>query len=252
MVKEEKIKEVEELKKLMDDHSVIGLLDMHKLPSRQFQMMKKKLGETTVLKMSKKSLLILAMKGLNKNGIGEFEKLVPQQPALILSKTEPFKFYKMIGALKSSAFAKEGDITPRDIIVEAGPTSLPPGPAISELTKVGIPAGVEEGRIVVKKTATVAKKGDTISKPLAATLRKLKIEPIEIGLNVVAFYENGTVYPKDVLNLVNIYPEQLKHAISQALNLSISICYPTSGNIKYLLTKAYAHARALENLGGVK
>ncbi|MHA1742869.1 MAG: 50S ribosomal protein L10, partial [Candidatus Heimdallarchaeota archaeon] len=61
MVREEKIKEVEELKKMIESYPVIGLLDIFKLPSRQFQEIRKKLRGKSLIKIVKKSLLKLAI-----------------------------------------------------------------------------------------------------------------------------------------------------------------------------------------------
>ncbi|MDI6798470.1 MAG: 50S ribosomal protein L10 [Candidatus Aenigmarchaeota archaeon] len=248
MVRDEKIREVEELKKLIEKYPVIGVIDMFKLPSKQLQEIKKKISGKTMIKMSKKSMIKLAIKNAKKENISKLEELIPQQPALVFTTLEPFKFYKMISQLKSPSPAKEGDIAISDILVSAGPTSLLPGPVISELSKAGIPAGVEEGKVAVKKDVVVAKKGEKIKKELASVLRKLGIEPMEVSLNVVAIYENGSVYDKDVLNLVNVYPEKIGEAFNRALNLSVNISYPTKENIKFLLVKAFNSAKALRNL----
>lgn len=253
MVREKKLKAVEEMKKIIEKYPVIGILDMHKLPAKQLQEIKKRLRGKAFIIMTKKSTLTHAIRNSNKEKITELEKFIPLQPALIFTETEPFKFYSIVDKLKSFSFAKEGDVTEEEITLTAGPTSLLPGPAISEFSKLGISVGVEEGKIAIKKDKIVAKKGDVISKELASVLRKLRIEPIKIGLNVVVLYYNGIIYTKDVLNLVNIYPEKLKEAFNQALNLSVAICYPTKENINYLLAKAFNNAKALESkIGGVK
>lgn len=252
MVREEKVKEVEELRKTIDSYPIIGILDMFKLPSRQLQEIQKKIRGKALIKMTKKSLLKLAIKNSTKQKIQELEKTIPQQPAIVFTELEPFKFYVTVDKMKSPAAAKEGDVAPSDISVSAGPTSLLPGPAISELTKAGIPAGVEEGKIAVKKDVVVARKGERISKDLAGALRKLNIEPMEVGLNIVAIYENGMIYGKEALDFVNIFPEKLKEGFSQALNLSVAICYPTKDNIKFLLAKAFNSAAAVESkIGGM-
>ena len=251
MVREEKIKKIEELKKLIEESPVIGLLNMHKLPSKQLQEIKKKIRKDATIKMSKKSLIKFAIKLTQKKNMDELEKLIPQEPAIFFTKMDPFKFYSMIGKLKSPTFAKTGDVAQTDIKISAGPTNLLPGPAISELTRAGIPVGVEEGKIAIKKDVVVVKAGEKFSEQLAPALKKLGIEPMLIGLNIVAIYD-GSVYTKDVLNLVNVYPEKIKEAFNQALNLSVSICYPTKENIQYLLVKAFNAAKVIENLGGVK
>jgi large subunit ribosomal protein L10 len=252
MVKEEKIKEVEELKSLINSYSVICILEMFKLPSRQLQEIQKKIRGKALIRMTKKSLLKLAIKGSTKQKIQELEKMIPQQPAVVFTELEPFKFYLMTEKMKSPAMAREGDIAPNDIVVSAGPTNLLPGPAISELTKAGIPVGVEEGKIAIKKDTVVVRKGEKISKQLAAALRKLNIEPMEVGLNIVTIYNNGMIYDKEDLKLVDVFPEKIKDAYKEALNLSVAIGYPTKDNIKFLLVKAFNSAKAIESkIGGM-
>jgi large subunit ribosomal protein L10 len=251
MVKEEKIKAVEELRKMIDDSPVVGIIDMSKLPSRQLQEIRKRVRNEAVIKTIKKSILDYAVKQSSKEKIQELEKIMPKQPAIVFTKQGAFKFYSIIDSLKFPTFAKENDIAPNDVMVSAGPTSLLAGPAISELTKAGIPAGVEEGKIAVKKDVVVVKKGGKISKDLANAFRKLGIQPIFVGLNIVGLYDNGQIYTKDSLDLVKTFPEKLVVAHQNAMNLSVFICYPTKDNIKFLLAKAFNSAKAIESkIGG--
>lgn len=254
MVKEEKLKAVEELKKLLEEYPVIGILDMYKHPSKQLQEIRKKLRGKAIIKVTKKSILVRAIRSVNKEKLSELEKFIPSQPAILFTNSEPLKFYLFLNTLKPTAFAREGDVVEEDITVHAGPTSLLPGPVISELSKVGLVAGVEGGKIVIKKDKVVAKRGDKISKELASVLRKLKIETIKVGLNVVVFFDNGEIYTKEVLTLVGEnYLNRIKQAFSEALNLSVAIGYPTKENVSYLFMKAYQIAKAIENkIGGVK
>jgi len=248
---ESKIREVEEMKKLFEKYSVIGIIDLTKIPTITLQNVKKKAKGQALIKVIKKVVLTRALAAAKeqKRNLGEVEKLIPKQPAIVFTDMDPFKFYAMIDKLRTPAAAKEGDIAPDDIVVSAGPTNLLAGPAISELTKVGIPAGVEEGKITIKKDVVVAKKGSVINKALANALKKLRIEPMKIGLNVVAIYQDGMIYRGEALSLVGEgYLSKIREAYMQALNLSVSIAYPTKENINYLLAKAKLAADALANL----
>jgi len=246
--KERKSSEVEEMKKLFEKYSVVGIIDMFKIPAITMQNVKKKSRGSAIIKMTKRVVLMRALeevKGKRKN-FEQFEKIIPQNAAIVFTDDDPFKFYAMVDKLKTPTAAKEGDIAPSDISVSAGPTNLLAGPAISELTKVGIPAGVEEGKIAIKKDVVVAKKGSAFNKALANALKKLGIEPMQIGLNIIAIYQNGMIYGKEALSLVGEgYLNKIREAFTQALNLSVSIGYPTKANISYLLAKAKLHADAL-------
>lgn len=250
MKKEAKMKLVEELNNLMNSYSTIGFIDMKKMPTKQFQDMKKAFGEDVIIKITKKNAIKFAMRKLNKENVGEVEKSIPLQPGLVITKLSPFDFYKKANQLKSTTYAKEGDVAQWNIEVKKGPTELLPGPAISEFAKVKIPVGVEGGKIAVKKDIIVAKKGDVISSDLASILRKIKVQAAEVKMNIVILHQNGEVYTQEILRMVDEYPERVKEAFNQALNLSIAIGYPTKENIGYLLSKAYHSAQALEKIGG--
>jgi len=250
MKKEEKMKLVEELSSLMNSYPTIGFVDMKKMPTKQFQDIKRVFGEDAVIKVTKKTAVKFAMRKLKKENINELEKNIPLQPGLVITKLSPFDFYRKVNELKSTTYAKEGDTAQWDIEVKKGPTDLLPGPAISEFAKVKIPAGVEGGKIAVKKDTVVAKKGDVISGDLANILRKVKVKAAEVKMNVVILHQNGEIYTQEILKLVEEYPEKVKEAFNQALNLSIAIGYPTKENIGYLLSKAYHSAQALEKIGG--
>ena len=249
MKKEEKIQEAKELEELIKKHSTIAILDIYKLPSKQLQEIRKKLRDVALIKIIKKSVLIHSIENLEEGK--KLEELLPRQPGIILTNLEPFKLYLTVSKLKSKTFAKAGDVINSDIIIPAGPTGLSPGPVISEFGKLKIPVGIEKGKIVVKKDTLVAKKGDVVTKELASILRKLKIEPIEIGLNIVAIFGDGRIFTKDVLELVGEKTiKKVIEAYRNALNLSVAIGYPTKENIKYLFMKAYQIANKLKNIIG--
>ena len=256
MVKEEKIQKVEALKKVIESYRLAGIVEMHKMPSAQLQEIRRGLrmefGGDVLILMVKKSALKFAIDRIGKNELKRLEDYIGGQPAIILSNIGAFKLYSWLSRLKFPSFAKEGDIAPHDIDVHAGPTSLMPGPVISEFQRVGIAAGIEEGKIAIKKDKTVVKSGESISGPLSNVLRKLNIKPMEITLNVIVLLEAGQLYPKDVLELVETFPLKLPVAFNNALNLSVSIAYPTRENINLLLAKCYNAAIAIQSISTVK
>ncbi len=231
------------VKKDMENYSVIGMLDMYKLPARQLQQIRTKLIGKAVIKMVKKSLIKMALEESKRQGISDLDPHIGIEPALLLSNSDPFELARLIEDSKSSAFAKEGDMAPRDINISAGPTSLKPGPVIGELQRVKIPAGVEGDKIVIRQDVVVAKEGQIIDKNLADVLAKLGIEPVEIGLNLAAIWENGIIYKKGLLFIPKEkYLEDLKVCYSNAFNLALGIGYPTKETVPLLLSKAHQNA----------
>jgi large subunit ribosomal protein L10 len=243
--RKEKIEAVEKLAEMIKSYPVIGVLSLYKTPANALQKIKKELKGKAVIKVSKKSILLLALEKSGKSGLKEF---ITDYPALMLANLDPFRLYLFLQKKKTPASAKPGDIPTKDIEVKAGPTDLPPGPAISTLTKVGLPAKVEAGKIAIMKDKVILKAGEKVSLDLASALQLLKLEPMEIGLNVVVFDENGTVYKKDQLfideeKLLN----DIQLAIQNAFNLSINADYPTKETIGFMLAKAQMQAKSLAN-----
>ena len=136
--------------------------------------------------------------------------------------------------------------------LSSGPTSLSPGPVIGELQKVKIPAGVEGEKIVIKKDTVLAKEGETISQELSDVLLKLNIQPMEIRLNLLAAWEGGVVYDKDILFIPeDYYLNELKAAASRSLSLSIHCRLFTPETIPIMLSQASQEAEALTLAAGI-
>ncbi|MBU5689873.1 MAG: 50S ribosomal protein L10 [Candidatus Aenigmatarchaeota archaeon] len=246
MVKQEKLDAMKEIVENCKKYSVIGIIDMFKLPSKQLQSIRKDLRNQVIIKMYKKKIIQKAFQNLNIENLMKLYDYDPKKPALVFSNTNPFKLYKLFDKSKTPTFAKEGDIAPYDIIIKEGPTKLPAGPAIGELQRAKIPAMVKEGKIHVSKDTVVAKQGTVITAELASLLKKLEIQPMEMGANVLAAWEGGIVFDSSVLAVnEQEYINNLQKAYQNALNLAVGIAYPTKESVKLLIQKAFINAKSL-------
>ncbi|MDI6825896.1 MAG: 50S ribosomal protein L10 [Candidatus Aenigmarchaeota archaeon] len=247
MVSEKKKLDVIAIKQLIEKYPVVGVIDLFKMPSRQLQSIRKNLKEVALIRMCKKRMISLALKEVKgRKNIEKLGELKPKEPALIFSEMDPFKLFKTFKKNKSKGYAKPRDIAPEDITIPAGPTNLLAGPAIGELQRLKIPAMVKEGRIHVREDFLVAKKGEMISDQLANVLKKLDIQPMEIGIDILGLWEGEIVYSKDVLDVdESEYIKDIKNAYINALNLCVNTCYPNKESIKILLQKAYQNGKNL-------
>lgn len=243
MLKHEKPQEVEKIAGLIKQYSVVGILNMHKLPARQMQKIKDSLRGTAVIKMNKKTLLV---KAFEKAGVAELKEKLGGEPALILTNENPFRLYRFIKENRSPAPAKAGDVAPHDIVIPKGPTPLPPGPAISSLQKIGLKTSVQAGKIAVMQDKLAVKAGEKITDDFVNVFNLLKMEPMEIGLDLVYALESGVVYEKNVLDIdQSWYLNELQSCAQGAVNLSVNTGYPTKFTIEMILQKAFVEARAL-------
>ncbi len=245
-ISESKKKVVGELKALIEKYPIIGIINVENLPARQLQKMKTKLRKEMHIRMAKKNLIKEAIKESKRKDIQKLNDHLDGMPALLLTDVNPFKIYKILKDNKSAAAIKAGQATPKDITIPAGPTPFAPGPIIGEFGMLKIKAGIEGGKVAIKEDAHVAKKGDIIKPQLASLLLRLGIEPMEIGLNLTAVYENGEILTGDVLDIdQDAFMAKLMTAASEARNLAVEVAYPAEGIVELLVQKAFRDAKAL-------
>jgi len=237
---------VGEFSKLIEKYKYVGAVNMENLPARTMLKMREQLRGSVLIKMSKRRLLKVALENSKKKNM---DKLVPHlkgMPALIFTEESPFILFKTLKKNKSAAAIKGGQKAPKDIIVPAGPTSFAPGPVIGELGAVGIKSGVENGKVAIKADSMVAHEGDTISPALASILTRLGIEPMEIGLDLIAVYENGEILTKSILDIdEDKYIADITSCARNAFNLAINSAYICSDTITVLVQKSFTEAKNL-------
>ena len=237
------------IQRLILEYPIIAAVNMEGLPAPQLQKMKAQLRGKIELTMTKRRIMKHAIEGIKgkKKNIELIEPYLRGMPALIFTKENPFSLFKTLKKSKTKAPAKAGQIAPFDIIVPKGPTSFMPGPVIGELAELGIKSGVENGKVAIKADSVAVKEGEKISAKAAGILTRLGINPMEVGLNVTAVYENGDIFTAKVLDIdEDKFKADLSKAVSGSFNLAINIGYPTKETINTLIGKAFNDAKALE------
>ncbi|MCD6523168.1 MAG: 50S ribosomal protein L10 [Candidatus Diapherotrites archaeon] len=242
-VAEWKKKAVKELEELIQKYPVIAISSIKGLPASQFQEIRAKLREKAVIKVVKLNLLRIAMENSGKEEVKQLEKYLDGPIAVIFTEMDAFRLFKTLKKNRSKAAAKAGQIAPFDIIVPAGDTGLPPGPALGDLKAAGINARIDGGSIKVMKDSVVAKEGDIITPEVANALNKLGVKPFEIGLDVNAVLDAGVIFTPQVLDISEEETIQnIQNAYMNALNLSVNCAYPTHTSIPHLIAKAFKDA----------
>jgi large subunit ribosomal protein L10 len=244
-----KKKEVEDLKKLIEEYDLVGIVSIANLPSLQFQIMRANLRDSVLIKIARRRLIKLALEGSSKFENPEMKKLLDfaeGQIGLLFTKDDPFKLYKTLKKSRTATFIKAGQVAPKDIVVKEGPTPFAPGAIIGELAQVGVKTGVDKGKVAIKADSVVAKKGDVVSEHLAGVLKRLNILPMEIGLNLLGVFDGEIVYDSEILDVdETAYLSQLTSCASNSYLLSLEIGYPTKENIEAMIGKTYRDSKML-------
>ena len=237
--------EVAEIKKHAKEYTLIGLVDMYGIPAQQVQQIRRNLRGKAVIKVTRNTLIEHALAEIGGDAKG-LTKFISGHSAVIFSNDNPFKLYKQLEKTKTKMAAKAGETAPEDIVVEKGPTSFNPGPIVGELQQAGIPAAIEGGKVKIRETKTIVKKGAVISAKIAGVLIKLDIKPMDVGLALQAAFHEGTIYEPSVLSVDETkLLAQLQLPGQQAFNLSVNAAIPTKETMAPILTKAVREARGL-------
>jgi large subunit ribosomal protein L10 len=219
------------------------MADLSDIPAPQLQKMRQSLRGSAKLKMSRKTLMDLALNDSGKTNVKVLVDHMDGQPALIFTEMNPFKLYKILEGSKTPAPARAGSIAIDDIVVPKGDTGFMPGPILGELQKIGIPAKIEKGKIVITEDKTIVAEGDVISRDVAGMLTRLDIYPMEVGINLKAAYEDETVYTSDVLFIDEDKTiSDVQKAYTQALNLSVNAVVFNSVSTPVIISKAAGEA----------
>lgn len=267
-----KKEKVADLENLINNNEIVGIVNLADIPAPQLQTMRKSLSGKAVIRMSRKNFIKIALDNVDKENIEGLEDYLEGQPAMVFTEMNPFKLFKILEDSKTEAPAKAGAIAPADIVVPAGDTSFPPGPILGELQQAGINAKIDKGSIVVQEDAVVVEEGEPVPKDVADVLTKLEIHPMEVGIDLLAVYEDNTIYTADVLkideeetrtsiatayqNAINLSvfagivnsesaPILIQQAARDAMNLAINANILTSETTDAILSKAYAQAIAI-------
>ncbi len=243
-VPEWKVREVEELLNLIKRYKVVGLADLQGLPCAQMQEIRRKLRGRAVIRVSKNTLIKRAVEkvgGMENRDV--FIKYLRGPNALILTNMNPFELYLTLEKLKIPTSAKPGDIAPKDIVIPAGNTGIPPGPILSVFGRLKIPTKIQEGTIWITKNVTVAKAGEVISQDLASILLKLGIMPLEVGMKLKVVYTDGLILESEDLKLdLEEYRENVSEAYLDALKLGMATALPVPEVLELVVKKAFIEA----------
>jgi large subunit ribosomal protein L10 len=237
--------EIEEIKKNAGKYTLVGLVDMYGIPAAQVQQIRRNLRGKAVIRVTRNTLIAHALGEMGGKVTG-LTKYISGHSAMIFTNDNPFRLFKQLEKTKTKMAAKAGETAPQDIVVEKGPTSFKPGPIVGELQQAGIPAAIEGGKVKIRETRTIVKKGAVISPKVADVMIKLDIKPMDVGLALQAAFYQGDVYEPSVLAIdETAILAQIQLAGQQAFNLSLNAAIPTKDTIAMILTKAVREARVL-------
>jgi large subunit ribosomal protein L10 len=240
LTKQKKIEFVENLAKEIEEMKSVGVADISSIPAKFLLKTKKELDGKVKFVYGRKKLL---MKALEKTKAKELINFLGNQPIILLSNLNALEMNSLIKSNFLKLPAKPGSIAKEDLVVNEGPTTLPAGPALSELKQAGIDAKIVEGKIYIASTKVIVKSGGVIKSNVANALQKLEIFPFEVRISPVAILSEGILFSGEALEITKEkISKEISEKFGKAYAVSIAINYETKYNAKELVVKAVRNA----------
>ncbi len=245
----EKIKTVKELEQLIKNNKTIMVASVKNLPAAKFQEIGKKLRGKAEIRVPKKNLIFKALDSSGKEVVKELKNQINGSVAILFSNMDTFELAAELIKNKSATKAKTGQEAPDDIEVQPGPTDLIPGPAISELGALGIQIQIEKGKINIKESKVIVRKGQKITSNAADVMSKLDIKPFSVGFVPLCAFDSveNKIYLEIKIDREGTLKD-LKLAYGKALPFAVEIGYATPETIKFLIGKAGRQEKAMTKI----
>ena len=236
---------VDEILQLLESYRTVMLVKTYKVKASTINEARKSLRGRAVFKHVKTTLLQKAAERTSSQKLREFLKKYGSSGSIMLvfSNEEPYELQQELRKYSVRLPLSAGDVVDREIIVPAGNTGLPAGPAISSLNEVGLPTRIETGSIWITKDTVVAKPGDVITPQLAAVLSKLNIRPVEAYVKAYAALCDGIVYTEDLLSTtIESIRKDVATSIENTLKIAFATFFPTPESLNLMLKEAFSKA----------
>lgn len=237
----EKAAEVEATLREAQEYPTLALLELTQLPDSLLQALRKKIGEKGgKVKILRKPVLQRVLSRIP--ALQLYADKINRPLALIFTSLSPYELHQFFRQNRKKRAAKVGEKAPFELIIPAGDTDIPPGPALSELKTAGIHVQIKAGKIAVAKDSVVAKSGEAITDIKAKALQKLGVLPFETRAYLFVAHDGKYVYEPALLDIGETLPSDLLAAVSQGINFSLNASYPTPQTVSLLLSNALRQA----------
>lgn len=244
MLKAQKVEYVKKVSKELKSYKTVGVMSLESVPDTLVQRVRNKMKPEVRFLVMRRTL---AMKVLESDP--RLAKLAPYTTgnfAILLSNKEPGELNAIIAANKMKLIAKPNQISPEDINIEAGETSIAPGQAVTDMKTAGIDVQIQKGKVVISKSKTLVKKGEKISTAISKALKMLEVMPFEAGTKLKAVVQGDLLFNERTLAVDSKFVMgEVALNFNQANALATQIGFVTKYNADSFIRKAYLSALGL-------
>jgi large subunit ribosomal protein LP0 len=169
---------------------------------------------------------------------------------LIFTNGDLPKLREIVVSNRVPAAAKSGTLAPTDVFIPPGPTGLDPGQT-SFFQALNIATKIARGSIEIVAQVHLIKKGEKVTSSAVALLGKLDIKPFFYGVIVTNVYENGSMYPVEILDITQ---DQLLGkffgGVRRIAAIGLAVGYPTEASVGHTMANGFKKLLALSQSTG--
>jgi len=237
----------EKLKALIEQYPSIFLVNIDNVTSQQLHLIRQALRGKGVVLMGKNTMVRRALRVILSEQ-PQFERLLPHikgNIGFVFTSGDLKDIREIILANKVAAPARAGAIAPNDVIVPAGNTGMEPGKT-SFFQALGVPTKIARGTIEIVNDIQVVAAGTKVGSSEATLLNMLNISPFTYGMSVVQVYDNGAVFPSEVLDVEEkTILAQFMSGIKTVAAISLATGIPTLASVTHSLVNSYKNILAV-------
>jgi len=206
------------------------------------QKIRRELRGQAVLLMGKNTMIRKVIR-LHLESHPEWESLLPWVTGnigLVFTNDPDVKKIRDIClATKVPAAAKAGIKAPADVIIPKGITSLEPTKT-SFLQALNIASKINRGTIEILQDVHLIKKGDKVGSSESTLLQMLDIRPFEYGLQMVAFYEEGSTNDASIIETDHtVVLSKFLVGIANVASLSLGLNFPSLASFPHIVMNGF-------------
>jgi large subunit ribosomal protein LP0 len=235
------------LKALIEQYPSIFIVNIDNVSSQQLHLIRQTLRGKGVVLMGKNTMVRRALRGILAE-FPQFEKFLPYvrgNIGFVFTSGDLKDVREIILANKVAAPARAGAVAPNDVYVPAGNTGMEPGKT-SFFQALGIPTKIARGTIEIVNDVQVVSAGSKVGSSEATLLNMLNISPFTYGMSVVQVYDNGAIFPSEILDIEeSTLIAQFMSGVKTIAAISLATGIPTLASIMHSLVNSYKNILAV-------
>lgn len=243
MLKAQKVEFVKRIQSETKKYKVVGVMPYEGLPDRLVQKIRNELKPDTKFVTGRKSLLLRITDAPH---LKQLQPYIQNSSAIIFSNKDPMELYNIISSNKLRLLAKPNQVSPEEIRIESGETSIPPGQGVTDMKAAGIDVKIDKGKVVISRSKVLVPKGAKISVAITKALKMLDIAPFEAKGQLKALVDGDLLFTENVFKINTSFVQgEITRNFRAAYELSLAMNFVTPYNVSEFIRRAFVSALAV-------